>query len=98
MAFSAAKLSSLAEKLKSSMNKMNFSGFFASSSIRAGIWYSWFFFTSISRRPSGANSLAMALTVLDLPVPASPYSSTLLVGLLSSRARVLAMTFSRSRS
>ena len=39
MAFRAAKLSSLAVKLRSSMNKMNLSGFAASLSIRSGIWY-----------------------------------------------------------
>ena len=80
------------------MNKMNLSGFAASLSIRSGIWYSWFFFTSTSRSPSGANSLAMAFTALDLPVPASPYSSTLLAGIPASSAFVLAITFSRSFS
>ena len=49
MALSAAKLSSLAVKLRSSMNRMNLSGFAASLSIRSGIWYSWFFFTSNRR-------------------------------------------------
>ena len=37
MAFRAAKLSSLAVKLKSSMKRMNFSGFAASLSIKSGI-------------------------------------------------------------
>ena len=55
-------------------------------------------FTSTSRSPSGANSLAMAFTALDLPVPASPYSSTLLAGIPASSAFVLAITFSRSFS
>ena len=77
---------------------MNLSGFCASSSISAGIWYSWCFFTSTSRRPSAAYSLAMALTVLDLPVPASPYKSTLAAGFPASSARVFSITFCRSRS
>ena len=38
MALRAAKLSSLAVKLRSSMNRMNLSGFAASLSIRSGIW------------------------------------------------------------
>ena len=50
-------------------------------------------------RQAAAGTLAPALqTALDLPVPASPYSSTLLAGIPASRALVLAMTFSRSFS
>ena len=55
-------------------------------SIRSGSRYSWFFFTSTSRSPWEAYSLAMAFTALDLPVPASPYKSTLLAGSPASRA------------
>ena len=72
MALREEKSSSSLLKERSSIKSMNLSGFVERSSISLGIREYCDFFISISLSPSSNRSFARALTVADLPVPASP--------------------------